>query len=93
MATIVFCDRVRHIVRESRSEIERLISHVQSLPTGKRCTCGPQEACSECPPASESPTGFIWVTPEGSPTDTGNAQIALKAEAITSFQALPGDGT
>lgn len=94
MATIVFCDRVRHIVQESRSEIAQLIFHAQQPRVekgGKGCTCGPNEGCSSCPPIAEVPAGFIYVTHEGDQM-TGGGQVALKASSITSFKALPGDG-
>lgn len=87
MASIVYCDRVRHIVDEPRTEIARLIWAAQYGPNLKTCTCGPGEACSDCSPFHGEPAGFIYVTPIAT-----DGQIALKADAITSFQAVPGDG-
>lgn len=61
MASIIYCDRVRHIVQESRTTIEELVE--------------------------ADVHKFIYLTPEGTET-----QVALRAKAITSFQAMPGDG-
>jgi hypothetical protein len=79
MASIVYCDRVRHVVREARSDIEELIYWQQHYRQ------------QELPKGAAGPDGFIYVTPD-SGTDDGNGQIALKVDAITSFQGFPGDG-
>jgi hypothetical protein len=86
MATILYCDRVRHVVQESRSEVDRLLN----LAAGRKmCTCGPDAGCSECPP--EDGFEFVYFTPEGTPPERPH-QVALRASAITSFEAMPGDG-
>lgn len=82
MATIIWCDRVRHIVEESRSEVARLLDHARGV---KSCTCGENSACSDCPP--EGGYEFVYFTPYGD-----GSQRALNVRMISSFEAVPGDG-
>jgi len=71
MASMVYCDRVRHIVEEPRTQVAELI----------------RNSSNENMASSDIDAGFIYLTPLNTQT-----QVALRVSAITSFQAVPGDG-
>jgi hypothetical protein len=79
MATIIWCDHVRHIVQESRTEVERVIASVK----GYRAATKGESGMDPC----QDPHGFVYVTPENSST-----QRALNVALISSFEAVQGDG-
>jgi len=80
MATIIWCDRVRHIVQESRTQVEDMIA------TGQTAEAVAPKESENCWTAGMA-GGFVYFTPEGSTT-----QRALNVAMISSFEALPGDG-
>lgn len=79
MATIIWCDRVRHVVQESRSEvgeqIERTLQHASGVdaPNGL---------------ASASPFAYFTIAEIAG---EGLQQRALNVSLISSFEAMPGD--
>jgi hypothetical protein len=81
MSTLVWCDHVRHVVEESRTQVAELVSaarHALILSRNGR------------PASSEhDPLGFVYLT-----VDYGihrNHQRALNVEMISSFEAFPDD--
>lgn len=82
MATVIWCDRVKHVVSQSRSEVAELISAVQddlADPTKGGFTA-----------SSMSPAGFAYFDIE-EVRGVGGQQRALNVRLISSFEAAPGD--
>jgi hypothetical protein len=87
MATIIWCDKVRHIVNESRGEVAARIAVAQA---NKRLATT-QDARQVRDTAfrkelADDPEGFIYFTLEN------DHQRALNVNLISSFEAVPGDG-
>lgn len=75
MSTIIWCDRVKHVVQESREQVAELIgSLLEDL------------AENNGSPANYTPPGFGYFT-----DDKTERQRALNVRLISSFEAVPGD--
>lgn len=79
MASIIFCDHVRHIVEESRSEVERRL-HEGRYEHVVLADDGSVERSTSCA------ARFVYFTPLG-----GDTQRALNVSMVSSFEAMPGD--
>ncbi len=79
MATIIWCDKVRHVVQESQTEVADTIEHILSRSQGTNAPNGL---------ASASP--FVYFT-IAEIRGEGLQQRALNANLISSFEAMPGD--
>lgn len=79
MATIIWCDRVRHVVQESRSEvadrIEQTLGHSAGI---------------DAPNGLSSASPFVYFT-IAEIRGQGLQQRALNVNLISSFEAMPGD--
>jgi hypothetical protein len=83
MATIIWCDRVKHVVTQSRSEVAELIDSVQADErddTAGGITTG----------GNMHPMGFGYFD-VAEVRGKGGGQRALRVRAISSFEAAPGD--
>jgi hypothetical protein len=76
MSTIIWCDRVKHIVDESRSEVGDLIDRVTND--------------LEEPEKVMHPRGFAYFS-ISERNGIGGQQRALNVRLISSFEAAPGD--
>lgn len=80
MSTVIWCDHVRCVVEESRTEVECGISAVRHALILSR---------NGRPASSEfDPLGFVYFTPE----NTEGRQRAFNVEMISTFEAMIGDG-
>lgn len=79
MATIIWCDRVRHIVQESRSEVEESIVRAMARASG-----------TDAPNGLGMVSPFVYFT-IAEIRDGGLQQRALNVNSISSFEAMPGD--
>lgn len=88
MGTIIWCARIRHDVEDSRSDVERAITHVkrQRDPRSLDVWVDADGEERQSAPLAEPP-GFIFVTPMGAPT-----QRLLNVDLISSIEAIPGSG-
>lgn len=83
MATIIWCDRVKHVTTQGRSEVAELIEAAQADlkdPTAGGLTTG----------GNQHPQGYIYVDVE-EVRGVGGGQRALNVRMISSFEAAPGD--
>jgi hypothetical protein len=83
MATIIWCDHVKHVVSQSRSEVAELIETAQADlkdPTAGGITTG----------GNLHPQGYIYFDVE-EVRGQGGGQRALNVRLISSFEAAPGD--
>lgn len=76
MATIIWCDHIRHNVDESRTEVAEVIETVQ-------------EDMGSADP-SLYPRGFAFFKVKEI-RGKGGGEIALNVRLISSFEAFPGD--
>lgn len=77
MATIIWCDHIKHVVYESRSEVARLIDRVQ-------------RNLDDSESEGIEPKGFAFFS-NAIRVDGERHQRALNVRLISSFEARPGD--
>lgn len=77
MATVIWCDHVKHVVSESRTEVAEIIDRVK------------QDLRNE---HEMSPLAFAYFTLEASAgTQPNPHQRAINVELISTFEAVAGD--
>jgi hypothetical protein len=76
MATIIWCDHVKHVVDSSRTEVAEILETVQ-------------EDISSADP-SLFPQGFAYFKIKEI-RGKGGQEVALNVRLISSFEAFPGD--
>ena len=86
MASIIWCDRIKHEVVESRSEVARLIYDAQANSI-QACAMGENQD----PDPKLFPLGYIYVTLVDHQGVEPTRQRALNVGMISSFEAVEGD--
>lgn len=81
MSTIIWCDHVRHVVEEPRTQVEDGITSVRHALYSARQR-------DEAIAGDYDPPGFVYFTPE----NTEGRQRAFNVEMISTFEAMIGDG-
>lgn len=82
MATIIWCDRAKYVVQESRSEVHRRIAEVQGFEHGD-------------PLRDDAVFGFAYFTRGHKDSDgmtPDGQQVCLNTRLISAFEAVPGHG-
>jgi len=78
MSTVIWCDRVKHVVTSSRSEVAEVIDRVQADLDGSE------------PAGGMVPKGFAFFEIQER-NGVGGQERALNVRLISSFEAAPGD--